>query len=900
MSNTTIERLDNILQEDKWTRIVVNNYSLAKIKELDELIDNIISENLTEEALDICSKHLKDVKKSIAGLYISGMLIYSRRPLNDMSLLTVLDLFSQNLRWSLVEHICHKMLLTSENKHALYTLAKIYSQNNENEKLPDIWIRIVEADVDDTVFVRQLAMYYENIDLQKSIYFFRKAIYRFIDKKQMSGIREIWSKLIRYTSDDFDSFLLILQKVEKELGFKKAVVLYEDLYEHYSISKHVDETIEILKGILKLDNKNQKARENLVLFLREKYKDIKNIEEYLEKSDIENLDKNFVDVYSDFEKYLFFAKGNFVYHQTWFVGIVKDVNEQGIVVDFVSKRGHFITFDMAISALVPLEKDNIRVLKAIKPKEELVENLKRDIEWALKVIIKSYKSIDLKGIKRELVPSLMTQSVWNAWSVKAKQILRDNPHFVMASGKADFYMYNERASNFNEKVYDKFKVEKDFYKRYEIFMHYCISGGVVKDLHIEEEMLNYFLIYVNNFTKVDHYVISSYVILKSLKNSESEIALKINIEKDINLEVLLREYSKNIVDLFDSILNSDIKKELVSLIKEEMIDWVGYYKQLFPYYINKKLIDSLYKEDVKETEQLFNYIIKNYKVYKDAYIWILKHYTTYSVNLDYSDSELLVNLIKILTDSVVKINNKNNSVANKRIYKMVINLLIKDRYLNIVLGKVMDEELAKRIYMTCFYIRDFPPKDLLYIKSAIRTVFGDIEFEDEKMQFAGEKVEIGFLTILSSLSKKQKELQYLKDIEIPENSKEIGKARELGDLKENAEYHSAKERQQFLTKRLNLLMSEIDVAKVVDMKELKSSVVGFGTKVTMLNEDTGKEEFYLIFGPWESNPDEGIISYKSPFGENLLDAKEGDSLNFMINNTHFRYHVKKIEPAKID
>ncbi|AWG42527.1 transcript cleavage factor [Candidatus Borreliella tachyglossi] len=896
MSNITIEKLDNILQEDKWTRIVVNNYSLAKVRELDELIDNIISENLTEEALDICGKHLKDIKKSIAGLYISGMLIYSRRPLNDMSLLTVVDLFSQNLKWSLVEHICHKMLRTSENKHALYTLAKIYTQNNESDKLPDIWVRIVEADVDDTTVVRQLATHYENIDLQKSIYFFRKAIYRFIDKKQMSGIREVWSKLIRYVSDDFDSFLLILQKVEKELGFKKAIVLYEDLYEHYSVSENTDGTIEILKGILKLDNKNQKARENLVIFLREKYKGIKNIEEYLEKSDIENLDKNFVDAYSDFEKYLFFAKGNFVYHQTWSVGIVKDVSDQGILVDFISKRGHFISFDMAISALAPLEREDIRVLKAIKPKEELIENLKKDIEWALRVIIKSYKSIDLKGIKKELVPSLMTQSVWNAWSIKAKQILKDNPHFVMASGKADCYIYNERASNFNEKVYDKFKVEKDFYKRYEIFMNYCNVSGVAKELHVEEEMLNYFLIYVNNFTKVDHHVISSYVILKSLKNSESELALKVNIEKDINLEVLLREYSKSIVDLFNSILNAEIKKELISLVKEELIDWVSYYKQLFPYSVNKKLIDSLYKEDVKETEQLFNYVIKNYKIYKDAYIWILKHHNSYSLSLNYSDSELLVNLIKILTESVVKINNKNNSVANKRIYKMVINLLVKDQYLSMVLGEVMDEELAKRVYMTCFYIKDFPPKDLLDIKTVIRTVFSNIEFEDEKMQVSGDKVEVGFLTILSSFNRKQKELQHLKDVEIPENSKEIGKARELGDLKENAEYHSAKERQQFLTKRLNSLMSEIDVAKVIDTKELQSSVVGFGTKVTILNEDTDKEESYLIFGPWESNPDEGVISYKSPFGENLLDSKEGDHLDFVINNTRFRYCVKKIEP----
>ncbi|WP_210361605.1 transcription elongation factor GreA [Borreliella valaisiana] len=898
MSNVTIEKLDSILQEDKWTRIVVNNYSLAKIKELDDLIDNIIDEGLTEDVLDICGKHLKDVKKSIAGLYISGMLIYSRRPLNDMNLLAVIDLFSQNLKWTLVEHICNEMLFISENKHALYTLAKIYAQNNENDKLPSIWTRIVEADIDDTVFVRQLATYYETVDLQKSIFYFRKAIYRFIDKKQMSGIREVWAKLIHYVSDDFDSFLLILQKIEKDLGFKKAIVLYEDLFDHYSLTDNIDETIEILKGILKLDNKNHKARENLVKFLRERYKDVKNIEDYLVKSDIENLDKNFVDVYSDFEKYLFFAKGNFVYHQTWSVGIVRDVNDHGITVDFVSKRGHFIGFDMAMSALSPLSREDIRVLKAITPKEELADRVKKDIEWAIKVIIKSYKAIDLKGIKKELVPSLMTQSSWNSWSLKAKQILKDNPHFVMDSGKLDCYVYNERSSNLNEKMYDKFKIEKDFYKRYEIFINYCNVKGIVKDLHIEEEMLNYFLIYVNNFTKVDHHVISSYVIIKSLGNFSEELSSKVNIEKNVNLESLLKEYPKGIVDLFDSILNAEIKKELVILIKKELSNWILYYKELFPHSVNKKLVESLYKEDPKEVEKLFNYVIKNYKIYKDAYIWILKHYKTYSIELSYSDSDLLANLIKILTDSVIKINNKNNSVASKRIYKMVINLLVKDEYLKSVLGYVKDEELAKRVYMTCFYVKDFPPKDLLEIKSIIRQLFDSVEFEDEKMQLTGERMEIGFLTILSSLNKKQKELKYLKEVEIPENSKEIGKARELGDLKENAEYHSAKEKQQFLTKRLNSLMLEIENAKVIDTKDLQSSVVGFGTKVIILNEATGKDESYLILGPWESNPDEGIISYKSPFGENLLDSKEGDSLNFVINNTNFRYFVKKIEPIK--
>lgn len=136
----------------------------------------------------------------------------------------------------------------------------------------------------------------------------------------------------------------------------------------------------------------------------------------------------------------------------------------------------------------------------------------------------------------------------------------------------------------------------------------------------------------------------------------------------------------------------------------------------------------------------------------------MKHCKAYSIELSYSDSDLLSNLIKILTDSVIKINNKNNSVASKRIYKMVINLLVKDGYLKSVLEVVRDEELAKRVYMTCFYVKDFPPKDLLEIKSIIRQLFDSVEFEDEKMQLAGERMEIGFLTILSSLNKNKKSL----------------------------------------------------------------------------------------------------------------------------------------------
>lgn len=149
------------------------------------------------------------------------MLIYSRRPLNDMNLLAVIDLFSQNLKWALVEHICNEMLLISENKHALYTLAKIYAQNNENDKLQVFGLELLEADIDDTVFVRQLATYYETIDLQKSIFYFRKAIYRFIDKNKCQESEKYGPSLFIMFQTILILFCLFCKKLKKILDLKR-------------------------------------------------------------------------------------------------------------------------------------------------------------------------------------------------------------------------------------------------------------------------------------------------------------------------------------------------------------------------------------------------------------------------------------------------------------------------------------------------------------------------------------------------------------------------------------------------------------------------------------------------------------------------------------------------------
>ena len=146
---------------------------------------------------------------------------------------------------------------------------------------------------------------------------------------------------------------------------------------------------------------------------------------------------------------------------------------------------------------------------------------------------------------------------------------------------------------------------------------------------------------------------------------------------------------------------------------------------------------------------------------------------------------------------------------------------------------------------------------------------------------------------------KQEELDHILHVEIPANSKEIGEALALGDLKENAEYIAAKERQTQLSNTASKLQDEIDKAQIFDPTTITTARVSFGTTVTLKNKNTNADEEYTILGPWESDPENRIISYMSPFGKEILNSKEGEELSFEINERKHSYTVVKIKPANL-
>ncbi len=895
MSEALLKSVQEILNEEKWTRATLSNYSTNQFKELDEILKDARDARAYDELKNLCDEHLGHTKNSIIGLYISGMIALSRQLIDDSALVNLITIFVDNHKWNIVKYLCERILDYGESKYALRMLAEVYKNDNNEADIYAVWERLVKVDYEEADLAKALAEHYEKQgDHATAIDYYKKALHRFVNKKLFTNVRELWGKLVEHCPEDIDFFLHVQKKIAKNISEDKAAILLQELYQAYRRRDDVDTALSILKIILEYDERDSLARKEIIDCFREKFANHSQLEEYIRLSNLSQSWRNVHEAIGDFEKHIAFDAGNFVFHRTWGVGRIASVVGDEIVIDFSKKRGHAMSLKMAVNALQTLTKNHIWVLKATQKKEKLHEKVKDDPTWALKTVIRSFdNSCDIKRIKAELVPGILSPGEWTTWSSKARGILQSDPSFGVSPDNIDLFMVRDRPISIEEKLFNEFKAEKSFFDRLQTVRAFVALKNAEPDSEFFAEMFNYFAGYLKSYTQVNEQVVASYLLVKDLISHYPYLAAGIQF----NFVEIFEEID-DLSEIFAALKDAKLKEDFLHHIKLFVPAWPDIYIKLFPYALLPSIVASL-KEDGYEDKliAMVQVCFDNYREYREAVVWIFKNLQDDPLfaKTGLSFEKQLITLIHVLDLTYREIENHRDTTENRKINKQVHTVLFKDGVLDAFIDQA-DTDTITRLYTLVDDVKDLDPALKMNLRNRILDKHASFKFYGRE-----EKTVItrGLMVTSTKYLEKQRQLQHIMEVEVPTNSREIGSAIALGDLRENAEYKAAKEKQELLNATVAKLKDEIERAQLFDPSTINTNRVGFGTVVTLQNETDGVEESYTILGPWESDPNNNVISYLSPFGGSILSRKVGEKFTFSINDETINYLVKAISVASI-
>jgi len=895
MSEELVTSVQEMLNEEKWTRATISNYTKNNFLELAATLAKAREENCIQEVKAVCDEHLTHTKNSIIALYLSGMLGLKLKALDNSALVNLITIFLDNHKNNIVIFLCESILVEDEtNKFPLKTFANCYKEDN-NEKIWSIYETIVRIDFEEADMAKILAEHYEKEGLSEdAIDYFKKALLRYVTRKSVNQIKEIWTKLVSMIPEEIDFFYLVQRKIAKTISEDKSALLMQELYVFYKDAKNWNVAIDILKLVLTIDEKDSWARKEIVDCFRGKYAEHSQLEEYIRVSNLTQSWRNVFEAISDFEKHIAFDAKNYVFHRSWGVGIIRTVEGDEISINFGKKYGiRQMSLKMAVDALQPLQNDHIWVLKATKSKEALAKKVKEDKAWALKTIIKSFgNNCDFKRVKAELVPGILEAGQWTSWSTSARKILETDATFGVNPNDISMYTVRERAISQEEKLSNEFKAQKQFFARIDILMKFTSDADTESDLFAD--MFSYFTGYLRAFSNVNEQILAAFLVVRRITAAHPHLDPGIQYTfAQLFAEI---ENPNAMYSALKDTKNTFLRKDFLSCIKTLLSDWADVYIRLFPTVLQGDMLTALIAEGhISKVKQLVVNCFENYRDYREAVIFFFKECQEEEwfneVNISYEKQ--IITLIHIIDLTYREIANHRDTTENRKINRQIQVLLFKnDTLLNYFMKS--DVDTITRLYTLIDDVKDLDPSIKMNMRNKILEKNPGFKFFGTEEKTVATK---GLIVTSKMYESKKQQLDHITSVEIPANSKEIGEALALGDLRENAEYKAAKERQAQLNVMATRLQDEIERAQIFDPTTITTIRISFGTTVILQNNSTGEKEEYTILGPWESDPDNKIISYMSPFGNAILNGKVGEKISFTINERDFEYTVVSIEAA---
>lgn len=892
--NAKVKKARDLISNELWQSFSTSAIKVDDLKNAESAISKLNDQDLKFEFKALCEEEISDNQKNpIIPRYLATLC--GRHPVDDNFMFTVFDDYYKDNRFNEVKYVGNVILSFNESPYVIKALAECYGIAKEEDNKISCLEKLIRVDANETDAFYSIAEYHiAKGEPEIALNYYKRVAQRHINQDDLLSVKEVWPKMLELKNDNVDYFIQLAVKIAKKMGSSKGVYFLNEVFHEGSFDNASN--IRILKKILELDSSNKESVEAIVGLYREKYAQNPRLEYCLANT---GLLHDYMDAFTaveNFEKEIEFTEGAFVFHKTWGLGRIRKIEMDEMQIQFISQKDlHKMSCSMAFSSLKVLPKQHIMVLKAGATAQQIKDHLMSNVEWGLKMLLNSYNGkASFKQLKAELNPSIMNDKEWSTWQAAAKKELEANPYFSTSDESNDIYVLRETPITFEEKTLQVFQRERGFFKKYAI-----LKDFVKKSDNIECEEFGKMLDYLISESKTKGCSgICSIMILESFKSSKG--LSYIQLEKPF-AQAYAELSSDEVCEYYADIEDTELRKSFIDCIVKTDENWPKVLIKLLHVNPSSYIVDyikgsnrkSLYYEVIASAAD-------NYQQDPDFLLFFLKNATDSDwKKAKFEDDELLFVKLQLL----LFINGKVLHDVDAQVNRVRAKQLIDELWGNQEIVKYLsdcDTSTAKKIYS---YVTNIPGLDedkTIGIKHYIlsnRKDADSIVGTTAEVETETRRIPKGFLCTRSMFMAKSAELEHIMNVEIPENSKEIGTARDLGDLRENAEYQYAKDKQKNLNFMMNKLTDEIDIAKIIDPENVDVNYVEFGTKVVFADNINKTEVFYTVLGPWESNPDKNILNFQAPLGQKIYNMTKGENKKFVINEVKFDLTVKSIELA---
>ncbi len=581
--------------------------------------------------------------------------------------------------------------------------------------------------------------------------------------------------------------------------------------------------------------------------------------------------------------------GSYCIHRSWGFGLIKEYDEadEKLIIDFEDKPGHRMDPVFCISTMEVLAADHILARKQTESKviDEMIAKQPADLVIEL---LKQYPNSAATSAELEsILVQVVGESRFKKWWTATKKTLAKDPRIAAPAKKTECYVLREDPISIEDELLEEFSGTRSARRKITIADKLLATADTKKEVqsHLAEVLES-----VATAVKDSNQLTSAERLNGAwVRDDIAEIA---SVENNYEPSIMDLVAEPRDLEAIAAALATTRQTRLLKLVKEaHPTEWKDIVFNLLKSSHGKFTTDCinflLEHASAEEISDTFKRWQTEQNLRADVLLWIVKnrHSRKFSTLLHELITPRLLSAIFFAIDYEALQSSGTRRIPLGELLSEDVDLIpdllstadpeiARDLANNLMLNQGF-EELTKKSLLARF-IKYFPNVQSL--------VAGEADQKDDRLLVSQE-----------SHDRVVKEYEEIVSKKIPDNSKAIAEARGHGDLKENSEYKMAKQEQSLLLARKAKAEQDLSKAQISDFAEAPLDQIGVGNVATLYDKTSKKTITYTILGAWDSDPDNSIISYKTPMGASLLSKKVGDEVNVQIGDTDNVIVVKDIK-----